>query len=85
VSLLSFRSLNHNLHLLPTLQVSCLFLATPAAAVGGFKPVNPDELKMISQPKAPGAPAIILFREVDRNDNLPMAANCWPYRSSPRR
>lgn len=51
------------------LEVSCLFLATPAAAVTGFKPVNPDELKVISEPKAPGAPAIILFREVDRNDN----------------
>lgn len=35
----------------------------------GFQPVNPDELKMTSEPQAPGAPAIILFREVDRDDN----------------
>ena len=34
----------------------------------GFQPVSPDELKMTSEPKAPGAPAIILFREVDRDD-----------------
>jgi hypothetical protein len=34
-----------------------------------FQPVSPDELKMTSEPKAPGAPAIILFREVDRDDN----------------
>ena len=34
----------------------------------GFQPVNPDELKMTSEPKAPGAPAIILYREVDRDD-----------------
>jgi hypothetical protein len=34
----------------------------------GFQPVPPDELKMNSEPKAPGAPAIILFRQVDRDD-----------------
>jgi hypothetical protein len=34
----------------------------------GFQPVSADELKMTSEPKAPGAPAIILFREVDRDD-----------------
>jgi hypothetical protein len=33
-----------------------------------FQPVSPDELKMTSEPKAPGAPAIILFREVNRDD-----------------
>jgi len=45
-------------------------LAPRFAAAGiGFQPINPDELKMTSEPKAPGAPAIILFREVDRDDN----------------
>jgi hypothetical protein len=34
----------------------------------GFQPVSQEELKMTSEPKAPGAPAIILFREVDRDD-----------------
>ena len=34
----------------------------------GFQPVSPDELKMTSEPLAPGAPAIILFRQVDRDD-----------------
>jgi len=34
----------------------------------GFQPVNPEELKMTSEPQAPGAPAIILYREVDRDD-----------------
>jgi len=33
-----------------------------------FQPVSPDELKMTTEPKAAGAPAIILFREVDRDD-----------------
>lgn len=40
---------------------------TSAIAVG-FQPVSPDELKMTSEPQAPGAQAIILFREVDRDD-----------------
>ena len=34
-----------------------------------FPPPSADELKMTSEPKAPGASAIILFREVDRDDN----------------
>ena len=40
---------------------------TTAWAVG-FQQVSPDELKMAAEPKAPGAPAIILYREVDRDD-----------------
>ncbi len=35
----------------------------------GFPPISQDELKMTSEPQAPGAPAVILFREVDRDDN----------------
>ena len=35
----------------------------------GFQPVSPDELKMTVEPQAPGAPAIILYRQVDRDDN----------------
>jgi hypothetical protein len=35
----------------------------------GFQSVLPDELKMTREPQAPGAPAVILFREVDRDDN----------------
>lgn len=35
----------------------------------GFPPLSPEDLKMTSEPKAPGAPAIILFREVDRDDS----------------
>ena len=32
-------------------------------------PISPEELKMTSEPLAPGAPAIILYRQVDRDDN----------------
>jgi hypothetical protein len=39
-----------------------------AHAGTGFQPVSPEELKMTSEPLAPGAPAIILYREVYRDD-----------------
>lgn len=46
-------------------------LLLPSAAWGGigFQPINPEELKMTSEPQAPGAPAIILYRQVDRTDD----------------
>jgi Domain of Unknown Function with PDB structure (DUF3857) len=34
-------------------------------------PLSPGELKMTGEPKAPGAPAIYLYRQVDRDDNIP--------------
>ncbi|MFZ0417194.1 MAG: DUF3857 domain-containing protein [Candidatus Sulfotelmatobacter sp.] len=34
-----------------------------------FPPITAEELKMTSEPLAPGAPAIILYRQVDRDDN----------------
>ncbi len=40
----------------------------PARAGDDWQPVSPDELKMTSEPKAPGAPAIFLYRQVDRDD-----------------
>ncbi|MGO9573609.1 MAG: DUF3857 domain-containing protein [Terriglobales bacterium] len=46
-----------------------LFAAHNVQAIG-FQPVSPDELKMTSEPLAPGAPAIILYRQVDRDDNI---------------
>jgi hypothetical protein len=43
---------------------------TPLASAGiGFQPVSQEELKMTGDPQAPGAPAIILYRQVDRDDN----------------
>jgi hypothetical protein len=46
-----------------------VFKATGAKASVGFQPVVPEELKMTAEPLAPGAPAIILYRQVDRDDN----------------
>jgi len=39
------------------------------ASASGFQPVSAEELKMTAEPNAPGAPAILLFRQVDRDDN----------------
>jgi hypothetical protein len=58
--------------------VSCAFFLILAAAeyppvavhAGvGFQPISSEELKMTSEPLAPGAPAVILYRQVDRDDN----------------
>jgi hypothetical protein len=50
--------------------VVALSLCVPCLLAGvGFQPVSPEELKMTSEPLAPGAPAIILYRQVDRDDN----------------
>src|SRR5271170_1586334 len=46
-----------------------MLVAHEAKAGIGFQPVASDELKMTSEPLAPGAPAIILYRQVDRDDN----------------
>jgi hypothetical protein len=47
-----------------------LLAAQEAKAGVGFQQVSPDELKMTSEPMAPGAPAVILYRQVDRDDNV---------------
>lgn len=47
----------------------------PRSAAQGFPPISPDELKMTSEPQAPGASAVILYREVDRDDRNLNAAH----------
>jgi hypothetical protein len=45
-------------------------LAARGATAGvGFQTPSSDELKMAAEPLAPGASAIILYRQVDRDDN----------------
>jgi len=50
------------------LAVAMLFCARISKG-DEWLPVTPEELKMTSEPKAPGAPAIILYRQVDRDDS----------------
>lgn len=40
-----------------------------ASAGDEWLPISPEELKMTSVPEAPGAPAIYLYRQVDRDDS----------------
>ena len=47
-------------------------LSSPGSSVRAgdeWQPISPDDLKMTGEPKAPGAPAIYLYRQVDRNDS----------------
>ena len=41
----------------------------PVSAADEWQPISQEELKMTSVPEAPGAPAIILYRQVDRDDS----------------
>jgi hypothetical protein len=69
-------SIRHSLDISARLRNTFLFALlaviyrpTPALASHGFQPVPPEELKMTGEPLAAGAPAIILYRQVDRDDN----------------
>jgi hypothetical protein len=54
--------------------VMALCAGSQAARAEDWLPISPDELKMTSEPKALGAPAIFLYRQVDRDDNGPSEA-----------
>ena len=53
------------------LVVLATFALNPVSARAGddWQPISPDELKMTSEPKAPGAAAVYLYRQVDRDDS----------------
>jgi hypothetical protein len=48
--------------------------ASPVRA-DDWPPISPEDLKMSSEPHAPGAPAILLYRQVDRDDTGPTETN----------
>jgi len=52
------------------LQLLCLIALFHSLARAGenWLPISPEELKMTSESKAPGAPAIYLYRQVDLDD-----------------
>lgn len=49
------------------LQASAFRMRT--AMADEWQPISPEELRMTNVPEAPGAPAVILYRQVDRDDN----------------
>ena len=46
--------------------------AMSPALADDWQPIAPEDLKMTSEPRAPGAAAIYLYRQVDRDDTAPM-------------
>jgi len=63
------RFVSNSLRLLAVLLCCTMFRSIPASAGDRIPPVTPEETAMKSEPLAPGAPAIILYRQVDRDDN----------------
>ena len=51
------------------LFAACMCVLSFASHADDWLPIDPDELKMLGEPKAPNAPAIYLYRQVDRNDD----------------
>ena len=49
--------------------VACLCAVAVVARADSRPDVTPDDLKINSEPLAPGAAAVILYRQVDRDDN----------------
>ncbi|HMD30042.1 MAG TPA: DUF3857 domain-containing protein [Steroidobacteraceae bacterium] len=52
-----------------------MFAAALPARAADWLPISPEELKVTSEPKAPAAAAIYLYRQVDRDDNGPSEAS----------
>ncbi len=50
--------------------IAGLIVSLPARAED-WLPVAPEDLQMTREPKAPGAPAIYLYRQIDRDDQIP--------------
>jgi hypothetical protein len=46
-----------------------IWVLPQAQAGAGIQPVSTDELKITNEPLAAGAPAFVLYRQVDRDDN----------------
>src|SRR5215472_452656 len=49
--------------------ICCIAFSVPLHAGDLIPPTTPEDLALKSEPLAPGAPAIILFRLVQRDDN----------------
>ncbi len=53
------------------IAVLVLCAGAPSVQAEDWLPISPEELTMTSEPHAAGAPAILLYRQVDRDDNGP--------------
>lgn len=57
------------LTLLLVAAIAAIYRPCSVGAGDEWQPISPEELKMTGVPEAPGAPAVILFRQVDRDDS----------------
>jgi hypothetical protein len=48
--------------------LTAMCFSAPPVRADEWQPITPEELKMTGLPEAPGAPAVYLYRQVDRND-----------------
>ena len=55
---------------LPLLLALASLISVRTASAEDWLPITPEELKMTSEPNAPGAPAIFLYRQMDRDDQV---------------
>ena len=51
------------------LALAAAYTAIRTASADEWLPISPEELKMTGVPEAAGAPAVILYRQVDRDDS----------------
>jgi len=58
-----------SLPLLSLLFLATLYPSRPISASDEWQPITPEDMKMTTLPEAPGAPAVYLYRQVDRNDS----------------
>ena len=65
--------------LLAIVWVGTALISHPVRAGDEWQPITPEELKLTGEPKAPGAPAITLYRQVDRDDSDPMRPHEFNY------
>ena len=61
------------------LAVSLALRPRTVGAADEWLPISPEELKMTSDPAAPGAPAVTLYRQVDRDDSSPRTPHEYNY------
>src|SRR5450755_1305249 len=60
----------HRLSIFISIFCLCALVCSPLAVnADDWQPISPAELSMTSVPEAPGATAVILYRQVDRDDN----------------
>lgn len=61
------------------LALAAGYTAIRTATADEWLPISPEELKMTGVPEAPGAPAVILYRQVDRDDSNYRIPNEYNY------